>query len=172
MTRATTTTIISSYRAPIISQLCRRMFSSSVMKNNPSRPTTSTTSSSVSRCNFSTSQQEDEEEEVEDTLESRIRGLLRDNKVVLFMKGNPNEPECGFSNQVVQVLEREKYEDYTFVDVLKSEDVRDTIKEMSDWPTIPQLFIDGEFVGGADVVLEMHADGSLKKLLADGGEEA
>ncbi|CAD7954937.1 unnamed protein product [Amoebophrya sp. A120] len=98
-------------------------------------------------------------------LKQKILDLIKGSKAVLFMKGNPEEPLCGFSAQVIKLFDLEEFEDYIFVDVLKSEDVREIIKEVSDWPTIPQLFVNGEFVGGAQILLEMHAAGELKELL-------
>src|SRR4051812_38707713 len=90
--------------------------------------------------------------------------LVKKNEVVLFMKGNPQAPQCGFSAQVVRIL-GEYLPAYQTVDVLADPAVRDGIKEYSDWPTIPQLYIKGEFVGGCDIVKELYAKGDLQKLL-------
>merc|ERR1712129_558084 len=87
------------------------------------------------------------------------------NKLVLFMKGSPDMPQCGFSRTVAQVLEAEKYEDYAYVDVLKYPEVREGVKVFSDWPTVPQLYVAGEFVGGCDIVVQMHRDGELNEVL-------
>ncbi|XP_055641619.1 glutaredoxin-related protein 5, mitochondrial [Toxorhynchites rutilus septentrionalis] len=86
--------------------------------------------------------------------------IVRNNKVVVFMKGNPEEPRCGFSNAVVQILRMHavKYDSH---DVLASEALRQGIKDYSNWPTIPQVFINGEFVGGCDIMLQMHQNGEL-----------
>jgi monothiol glutaredoxin len=91
----------------------------------------------------------------------RIRGEVESNEVVLFMKGTPVFPQCGFSNTVVQVL---TYLGVQFkgVNVLEDDDIRHGIKEFSDWPTIPQLYVKGEFVGGCDIIREMFESGELR----------
>ncbi|XP_011647305.1 glutaredoxin-related protein 5, mitochondrial [Pogonomyrmex barbatus] len=89
-----------------------------------------------------------------------ISNLVKKNKVVVFMKGVPEEPRCGFSNAVVQIL-RMHGVTYDAHDVLKDEDLRQGIKDFSNWPTIPQVFINGDFVGGCDILLEMHKNGEL-----------
>mmetsp|Transcript_21892 Transcript_21892/g.40256 ORF Transcript_21892/g.40256 Transcript_21892/m.40256 type:complete len:171 (+) Transcript_21892:88-600(+) len=101
-----------------------------------------------------------------DEVQDKLKKLVTDNKVVLFMKGNPDAPQCGFSRTVAQVLQVEEFQDYAYVDVLKYPEVRDGVKKFSDWPTIPQLYINGEFVGGCDIVVQMHRDGELKSMLA------
>jgi monothiol glutaredoxin len=90
------------------------------------------------------------------------------NPVVLFMKGVPEQPRCGFSSLVVQVLDHMGV-DFVGVDVLQDDALREGIKSFSDWPTIPQLYVKGEFVGGADIVKEMFQSGELKTLLAEQG---
>ncbi len=97
-------------------------------------------------------------------LESRIRDIVASAPCVLFMKGNRAAPQCGFSSQVVQVLNRLLPEYETF-DVLSDGDVREGVKEFSDWPTIPQLYVDGEFMGGCDIVKEMYDNGELHDAL-------
>ncbi len=97
-------------------------------------------------------------------LESRIRGIVHSDSTVLFMKGSPAAPQCGFSAQVVQVLNRLLPRYQTF-DVLSDSEVREGVKEFSDWPTIPQLYIDGEFMGGCDIVKEMYDSGELHDAL-------
>ncbi len=97
-------------------------------------------------------------------LRSRLQSLIAADEVVLFMKGNRARPQCGFSASVVQVLD-ELVPSYQTVDVLADPEVRDGIKELSAWPTIPQLYVRGEFVGGADIVREMHGSGELEGLL-------
>ena len=99
---------------------------------------------------------------------ARIQELVDKNKVVLFMKGNKSFPQCGFSNAVVQILKEEGVEFETF-NVLADADVRQGIKEYASWPTIPQLYIGGKFVGGCDIVKEMHASGELDKELRAAG---
>ncbi|KAI8033259.1 glutaredoxin-related protein 5, mitochondrial [Drosophila gunungcola] len=86
--------------------------------------------------------------------------LVRTNKVVVFMKGNPQAPRCGFSNAVVQIMRMHGVQ-YDAHDVLQNESLRQGVKDYTDWPTIPQVFIDGEFVGGCDILLQMHQSGDL-----------
>lgn|SRR5680860_786548 len=97
-----------------------------------------------------------------------IKNEVKNNDVVLFMKGTPEFPQCGFSGQLVQIL---NYlgADYKGVNVLADEDLRQGIKDYSDWPTVPQLYIKGEFVGGCDIVREMFQQGELKTYLAEKG---
>ena len=101
-----------------------------------------------------------------------IRKVIDDevqgNPVLLFMKGTPVFPQCGFSAAVVQILSHLGVK-YKAIDVLKDPAIRQGIKEYSDWPTIPQLYVKGEFVGGADIVREMFSTGELKTLLAEKG---
>jgi monothiol glutaredoxin len=99
-----------------------------------------------------------------DALRTELDGLVRDNKVVLFMKGNKSFPQCGFSATVVGIL-GELVDEYETIDVLSRQDIRDGIKVYSDWPTIPQLYVDGEFLGGCDIVREMAGNGELHKAL-------
>lgn len=89
-----------------------------------------------------------------------IGNLVKQNKVVVFMKGVPEEPRCGFSNAVVQILRMHNVT-YDAHDVLADEALRQGIKDFSNWPTIPQVFINGDFVGGCDILLEMHKNGEL-----------
>ena len=98
-------------------------------------------------------------------LKERISGLIESDKVFLFMKGNPTFPQCGFSNQVVQILKAFEIP-FGHFDVLSDMDVRQGIKEFSDWPTIPQLYIQGEFIGGSDIVRESWESGELKDMLS------
>jgi monothiol glutaredoxin len=99
---------------------------------------------------------------------TRLAELVSKNKVLLFMKGNKSFPQCGFSNQVVQILKKEGVE-FETVNVLSDPDIRQGIKEFSNWPTIPQLYVNGKFVGGCDIVTEMHASGELDKELRSAG---
>ena len=94
----------------------------------------------------------------------QISHLVAQNRVVLFMKGTRHMPQCGFSAQVVKILD-ELQPSYETVDVLRSPEIRDGIKAFSEWPTIPQLYIDGVFVGGCDIVREMQASGELQELI-------
>ena len=97
-------------------------------------------------------------------INEKIKKLIKDNEVCLFMKGTPDAPQCGFSMAVTNVL---KHLDVNFkgINVLEDEDLRQGIKEFSDWPTIPQLYVKKEFIGGCDIVKEMFEKGELKELL-------
>jgi len=99
-----------------------------------------------------------------------IDNEVKGNDVVLFMKGTPTFPQCGFSGQVVQILDYLGV-DYKGVNVLENMDVREGIKEYSNWPTIPQLYVKGEFVGGCDIIREMFQEGELQSYLLDKGFE-
>lgn len=103
----------------------------------------------------------------EDGVKGYIDGLVKESPVFLFMKGTPEQPQCGFSYQVVRILHAQGV-DFQSLNVLENQSVREGIKEYSDWPTIPQLYIDGEFVGGCDIVTSMHQDGSLEEMLEEG----
>ena len=94
-----------------------------------------------------------------------IKKAIKENDIVLFMKGTPGYPMCGFSKLVVQALQLCGAEKYHAVDVLSDDEVRSGIKTFSDWPTIPQLYVRGEFIGGADIVRQLYESGELKKLL-------
>ena len=108
------------------------------------------------------------EADVADRVHAFIKQAVTDNPVVLFMKGEPDQPRCGFSSQVVQILDHLEV-DFVGVDVLQSEPLRNGIKTFSDWPTIPQLYVKGEFVGGCDIVREMYQAGELKTFLESQG---
>jgi monothiol glutaredoxin len=97
-----------------------------------------------------------------------IDNTIKTQAVALFMKGVPDAPRCGFSSMVVQVLDHLGVE-FVGIDVLQDDDLRDGIKSYTDWPTIPQLYVKGEFVGGADIVREMFQSGELKTLLTEQG---
>ncbi|NTF23617.1 Grx4 family monothiol glutaredoxin [Agrobacterium rubi] len=97
-----------------------------------------------------------------------IRTEISDNDVVLYMKGTPDAPQCGFSAQVVRILKAFGIT-YKAVDVLADWEIRDGIKQFSNWPTIPQLYVKGEFVGGCDIVTEMVGTGELKALFIEKG---
>ncbi len=97
-----------------------------------------------------------------------IADTVNENPVVLFMKGNAEQPQCGFSALVVQILDHMGV-DYATVNVLANDEIRQGIKTYSDWPTIPQLYVKGEFVGGCDIVKEMFQAGELKPFLVEQG---
>src|SRR5579863_4554915 len=99
----------------------------------------------------------------------RIRAELKDNDIVLYMKGDRKIPQCGFSATVVQVLERVGVRDFKDVNVLADPETREGIKQFANWPTIPQLYVKGEFIGGCDIVREMYQSGELQALLKEKG---
>ncbi|WP_373540544.1 Grx4 family monothiol glutaredoxin [Chamaesiphon sp.] len=94
----------------------------------------------------------------------QIGKLIADNKIMVFMKGNKMMPQCGFSNQVVQILNILGVP-YETIDVLADPDIRQGVKEYSNWPTIPQVYINGEFVGGSDVMTELYQKGELQQMV-------
>jgi len=98
-----------------------------------------------------------------------IRDTVTNNPVVLFMKGTAQFPQCGFSGRAIQILKAAGVTKLTTVNVLDDEDVRQGIKEYANWPTIPQLYVGSEFVGGADIIAEMYESGELHTLLQDAG---
>jgi monothiol glutaredoxin len=100
----------------------------------------------------------------------KIDATVKGNPVVLYMKGTPNFPMCGFSGTAVQILKACGVQDLVAVNVLEDEDVRQGIKDYANWPTIPQLYVNGEFIGGADIMREMYESGELQTLL--GGKPA
>lgn len=106
-----------------------------------------------------------------DAIGERIDTIVKSNDVVLFMKGTPLFPQCGFSSRAVAILE---HLDVGFhsVDVLQDQEIRQGIKSYSDWPTIPQLYVKGEFVGGSDIMMEMFEAGELQALMTDSGVKA
>ena len=95
-----------------------------------------------------------------------IRDQVTQNHVVLYMKGTPQFPQCGFSSLASQVLRACGVDDYLAVNVLENPEIRQGIKEYANWPTIPQLYVDGEFIGGADIIREMYEAGELQPLLS------
>jgi monothiol glutaredoxin len=99
-------------------------------------------------------------------VQQRIKQQVESHPVVLFMKGTPQIPQCGFSASVVEVLKACAVIDLHTVNVLEDPDIRQGIKDFANWPTIPQLYVKGQFVGGADIVREMYQSGELQKLLA------
>ena len=99
---------------------------------------------------------------VQDTIRDQVNG----SRVVLYMKGTPQFPQCGFSATAIEILRRCGVTDYATFNVLQDGDLRQGIKEFSNWPTIPQLYVNGEFVGGCDIMREMYQSGELQQLLA------
>ncbi|PVX29674.1 Grx4 family monothiol glutaredoxin [Sphingomonas pokkalii] len=106
-----------------------------------------------------------------DDTQARIQQLVDGSDVLLFMKGSPLFPQCGFSSRAVAILNHLGVE-FDSVDVLQDQAVRQGIKAFSDWPTIPQLYVKGEFVGGSDIMMEMYESGELTQLMADKGVAA
>jgi len=97
-------------------------------------------------------------------VQSKIKDQIQDNSILIYMKGSPYEPQCGFSARTVQAL-IECEAEFSYVDVLSNPDVRQNLPIVSEWPTFPQLYIGGELVGGCDIVTQLHASGELKKLV-------
>ena len=97
-------------------------------------------------------------------LQERIEKLIQENKIVVFMKGSKLMPQCGFSNNVVQIFNTLGVP-YATVDVLQDYEIRQGIKEYSNWPTIPQIYINGEFVGGSDIAIELYQKGELQQMV-------
>jgi monothiol glutaredoxin len=96
--------------------------------------------------------------------QQRIEDLVQQNKIMVFMKGNKLMPQCGFSNNVVQILNM-LGAPYETVDVLADSEIRDGVKAFSNWPTIPQVYINGEFVGGSDILIELYQKGELQQIV-------
>lgn len=107
------------------------------------------------------------ENSMDDALRNKIQGLLEANPVVLFMKGSKTFPQCGFSHRAVEVLKRCEAGDFLTVNVLEDPEIREGIKEFASWPTIPQLYLKGKFIGGSDIVYEMYENGELQPLVKD-----
>ena len=101
-------------------------------------------------------------------VQQRIDELVKGNRVMLFMKGNAQFPMCGFSGRAIQVLKACGASDLKTFNVLEDEEVRQGIKDYAQWPTIPQLYVDGEFVGGSDIMMEMYQSGELQQILDKG----
>jgi monothiol glutaredoxin len=99
------------------------------------------------------------------SVQEKIRSTVTSNPVVLFMKGSPQLPMCGFSATATQILQLCGVENFMAIDVLQDPEIRQGIKEFANWPTIPQLYVNGEFVGGSDIMREMYQSGELQKLL-------
>ena len=100
------------------------------------------------------------------SIEDKIKEQIKDNKILIYMKGSPYEPKCGFSAKTVQAL-IECEAEFSYVDILENQDIRQTLPNISDWPTFPQVFVGGELIGGCDIVTEMHEAGELKPIIND-----
>ena len=99
------------------------------------------------------------------TINNKIKELINGSEIILFMKGNPKFPQCGFSSLACQILDATG-SSYETVDVLQDPEIREGVKVFSSWPTVPQLYIKGEFVGGADIMREMNESGELSKIIS------
>lgn len=100
------------------------------------------------------------------SIEDTIRDQIKSHPILIYMKGNPNQPQCGFSARASQIL-MACGQKFAYVDILSNPDIRATLPSVSEWPTFPQLFVDGELVGGCDIMTEMYESGELKQLLDD-----
>ena len=98
------------------------------------------------------------------SIEDKLKEQIKENNILIYMKGTPYEPRCGFSARTVQIL-IECESQFSYVDVLENNDVRVALPKLSEWPTFPQVFIKGELIGGADIIAQMHESGELKKLI-------
>ncbi|MGK0337061.1 MAG: monothiol glutaredoxin [Candidatus Azotimanducaceae bacterium] len=98
-------------------------------------------------------------------VQEKIRQQVTENSIVLYMKGTPQSPQCGFSGATVQLLDACGAHHYTAVDVMADPEIRDGIKSYGNWPTVPQLYVKGELVGGADIIRDMYQQGDLQKLI-------
>ncbi len=103
------------------------------------------------------------------SIEEKLKQQIKDNPILIFMKGTPYEPRCGFSAKTVQAL-IDCEAQFSYVDILENNDVRAILPSLSDWPTFPQVFIDGELIGGADIVTQMHEAGELKTMIDNSSE--
>ena len=100
------------------------------------------------------------------SIEEKIKEQIKENKILLYMKGSPYEPKCGFSAKTVQAL-FDCGAEFSYVDILDNQDIRQTLPSISDWPTFPQLFVKGELIGGCDIVTEMHEEGELQAIIKE-----
>tara|TARA_B100001057_G_C22316471_1_gene744061 strand:- start:133 stop:447 length:315 start_codon:yes stop_codon:yes gene_type:complete len=98
------------------------------------------------------------------SIEDKIKDQIQDNTVLIYMKGSPYEPKCGFSAKTVQAL-IDCGAEFSYVDILENQDIRQTLPTISEWPTFPQLYVNGELIGGCDIVTEMHEAGELESII-------
>jgi len=105
-----------------------------------------------------------EESAASSNIENVIKDQIASNPIILYMKGNPNAPQCGFSAQTVQIM-MACGQKFAYVDILSNPEIRANLPKVSDWPTFPQLFVDGQLVGGCDIMTDMYQSGELKTLL-------
>jgi monothiol glutaredoxin len=102
---------------------------------------------------------------MDEALKNRIQSIVDEHPIVLFMKGTKHFPQCGFSHRAVEVLRRSGATEFHDVNVLEDPDIRQGIKEFANWPTIPQLYLKGKFIGGSDILLEMYESGELRTMV-------
>ena len=100
------------------------------------------------------------------SIEEKIKEQIRENKILIYMKGSPYEPKCGFSAKTVQAL-IDCGAEFSYVDILENQEIRQNLPNISDWPTFPQVFVNGELIGGCDIVTEMHEVGDLEGIIKD-----
>jgi monothiol glutaredoxin len=100
------------------------------------------------------------------SIEEKIKDQIKENKILIYMKGSPYEPKCGFSAKTIQSL-IDCGAEFSYVDILENQEIRQTLPNISDWPTFPQVFVSGELVGGCDIISEMHESGELQKLITE-----
>ena len=98
------------------------------------------------------------------SIEEKIKDQIKENKILIYMKGSPYEPKCGFSAKTIQSL-IDCGAEFSYVDILENQEIRQTLPNISDWPTFPQVFVSGALVGGCDIISEMHESGELQKLI-------
>jgi len=98
------------------------------------------------------------------SIEEKIKDQIKDNNILIYMKGSPYEPKCGFSAKTVQAL-IDCGAEFSYVDILENQDIRENLPSISDWPTFPQVFVAGELIGGCDIVTEMHESGDLQSVI-------
>ena len=98
------------------------------------------------------------------SIEEKIKGQIKDNKILIYMKGSPYEPKCGFSARTIQSL-IDCGAEFSYVDILENQEIRQTLPNISDWPTFPQVFVSGELIGGCVIISEMHESGELQALI-------
>ena len=100
------------------------------------------------------------------SIEEKIKQQIKENNILIYMKGSPYEPKCGFSARTVQAL-IDCGAEFSYVDILENQDVRESLSSISDWPTFPQVFVSGELIGGCDIVSEMHEAGELQDVIKE-----
>ncbi|KAK2198051.1 bifunctional Glutaredoxin [Babesia duncani] len=107
------------------------------------------------------------ESSVDEDVKQKLKGLIESERILLLLKGSPEDPQCKFSGKMVDILDTYRLNDYAYIDVLSHASLRKCAKELSQWPTFPQLFVRGKLIGGCDIVEELHTTGELGKVLGD-----